>query len=46
MAYFPSEALDNLFTTASGPVSHRDIRATVAEDIRSAREDEDKDAGR
>ena len=35
MASFPSDALDNLFATASGPVSHRDIRAAVAEDIRS-----------
>ena len=35
MASFPSDALDNLFATASGPVSHRDILAAVAEDIRS-----------
>jgi hypothetical protein len=35
MVSYPSDALDNLFATASGPVSHRDIRAAVAEDIRS-----------
>ena len=35
MASFPLDALDNLFATASGPVSHRDIRAAVAEDIHS-----------
>jgi hypothetical protein len=35
MVSYPSDALDNLFATASGPVSHQDIRAAVAEDIRS-----------
>jgi hypothetical protein len=32
MAFFSSDALDNLFVAASGPVLHRDIRAAVAED--------------
>ncbi len=44
MASFPSDALDNLFATASGPVLHRDIRATVAEDIRSKLHDPFLDA--
>ncbi len=35
MTSFPLDALDNLFAAASGPVLHWDIRATVAEDIRS-----------
>ena len=35
MASFPSDALDDLFASASGPVLHRDIRAAVAEDIHS-----------
>ncbi len=33
MASFSSDTLDNLFAAASGPVSHRDIQAAVAEDI-------------
>ena len=44
MASFPSDALDNLFAAASGPVSHRDIRAAVAEDIRSELHDPFLDA--
>jgi hypothetical protein len=31
----PSDSLDNLFVSARGVVSHRDIRATVAESIHS-----------
>ena len=31
----PSDSLDNLFASARGVVSHRDIRAAVAESIRS-----------
>mgnify|MGYP006167770001 FL=1 len=44
MASFPSDALDNLFATATGPVLHRDIRAAVAEDIRSELHDPFLDA--
>ena len=44
MASFPSDALDNIFATASGPVSHRDIRAVVAEDIHSELHDPFLDA--
>jgi len=44
MASFPSDALDNLFATATGPVLHRDIRAAVAEDIRSEMHDPFLDA--
>ena len=44
MASFPSDALDDLFAAASGPVSHRDIRAAVAEDIRSELHDPIVDA--
>ena len=44
MASFPSDALDDLLAAASGPVSHRDIRAAVAEDIRSELHDPFVDA--
>ena len=44
MASFPSDALDVLFAAASGPVSHRDIRAAVAEDICSELHDPFLDA--
>jgi hypothetical protein len=41
--------MDNLFDAPSGPVSHRDIRAAVAEGIRSVLHDpvlDDDDDGR
>ena len=46
MSYFPSDALDNLFNAASDPVLHREVRATVAEGIRSKLHDPVLDAFR